>query len=574
MIYRARRITGQAFVAVLLCWGSSTGVSAQPVSTADLLTSLAAVRPQSDAESELLLKAKTEMMAQLATDPQGAEEKAALAFSQLAIDDARKLYRNKQSELVPLLRAAARVALRFKRASLALALLQEAQKISKASLGLEDPANRFVLMELAQAYQQAGQARNAKEAKDRADYLDKIAVAAIQGGDTLGSNEDSGADARYQIVPVFFQTTRVKTGSRDPSAFFGSSRDDKSHYGVSYVSVPKDRNIGTVPHPSVFRLDLSADASRHVILKEIVEVNSQADLWKTIKRRFTSSVRKEALVYIHGFNQSFQNGAETAATLAADLEIDGAVVSFSWPSRNNLLLYTADFEEATAGLNREALRDLLSQLAAETGAQQVYVVAHSMGNRLLLDAMGLMATTQAQPPIDKLVFASPDMESADFTRAVSKTEALSKRMTLYTANGDLALKLSDLIRGVSGRAARAGDRDGGVKPTKSLDVVDVSKAREDVLGHSNFVYLARDDLRALVWFGLPANGRCILVGQRSDGWRYDPASPCPSEAFSLASLYFRRYANGTQAMSKLSSQGDARSRSASAILQAMLAAMK
>lgn len=576
MITLVRRIAGQALVALLLCWGLVPVASAQSGSTADLLASLAGVKPQSDAESELLLKAKTEAMAQLATDPQGVDEKVALAFSQSVIDEARRLYKERQSALLPVLRAAAQVALRFKQASRAVALLQEAETISKAALGPDDPANRFVLMELAQAYEQAGgPLEKAKHAKDRADYLGKIAVAAIQGGDTLGSNEVSGADALYQIVPVFFQTTRVKTGRPDPRAFFGSSRDDKSHYGVSYVSVPKNnRKIGTVPGPSIFRLDLSADPGRHVILKEIVEVGSQADFWKTIKRRFTSSVRKEALVYVHGFNQSFQNGVETAATLSADLEIDGSVVSFSWPSRNNLLLYAADFDEATAIFNRMALRDLLSNLAAETGAQRVYVVAHSMGNRLLLDAMGQMATTQAKPPIDSLVFASPDMESKDFIDAMSKIEALSKRMTLYTADVDLALKMSDLIRGAIKGVARAGERDGGVKPTKLLDVVDASKAKEDFLGHSNFVYLARDDLRALVWFGLPAEGRCILVGKRSEGWRYDPASPCTSEAFSLASLYFRRYADGTRAVSRLSSQGDARSQSASTILRAMLETMK
>jgi esterase/lipase superfamily enzyme len=574
MITRVRRIAGQALVTPLLCWGLATVASAQSVSMADQLTALAGVKPESDAESELLLKARTEALAQLGTDSQGVDEKTATAFSKSVIDDARKLYRDRQAALLPVLRAAAQVALRFKQGSRAVSLLQEAEAISKASLGPEDPANRFVLAELAQAYQLAGQAQKAKEAKDRADYLGKIAVAAIQGGDTLGNNEVSGADALYQIVPVFFQTTRVKTGRPDPRAFFGGSRDDKSHFGVSYVSVPKDRNIGTVPRPSIFRLNLSADPSRHVILKEIVEVGNQADFWKTIKRRFTSSVRKEALVYIHGFNQSFQNGVETAATLSADLEIDGAVVSFSWPSRNNLLLYAADFDEATAVFNRMALRDLLTQLAAETGAQQVYVVAHSMGNRLLLEAMALMTTAQAKPPIDKLVFASPDMESNDFTLSVGKIEALSKRMTLYTANVDLALKVSDLLRGVVKGAARAGERDGGVKPTKLLDVVDASSARQDVLGHANFVYMARDDLRALVWFGLPAEGRCVLVGQRSDGWRYEPASPCTSDAFSLASLYFRRHVDGAQALSRLSAQSDARSRSASDILKAMLASMK
>lgn len=575
MTTRVRRIAGQALVALLLCWGLVPVVPAQSGSTPELLAALASVKPQSDAESELLLKAKTDAMAQLAIDPQGVDEKAALAFSRSVIDEARKFYKDRQSALLPVLRAAAQVALRFEQASRAVALLKEAETISKAALGPDDPANRFVLRELVQAYEQAGAPdEKIKAAKDRADYLDKIAVAAIKGGDLLGGNDVSGKEALYQIVPVFFQTTRVKTGRPDPRAYFGSSRDEKSHYGVSYVSVPKDRKIGTVPGPSIFRLDLSADPGRHVILKEIVEVGSPADFWKTMKRRFTTSVRKEALVYIHGFNQSFQNGVETAATLSADLEIDGAVVSFSWPSRNNLLLYAADFDEATAVFNRMALRDLLSQLAAETGAQQVYVVAHSMGNRLLLEAMAQMTAAQAKPPIDKLVFASPDMESTDFILHVGKVEALSKRMTLYTANADLALKASDLIRGVLNRPARAGERGGGVKPTKLLDVVDASNARQDVLGHANFVYLAKDDLRALVWFGLPAEGRCILVGQRSDGWRYEPASPCTSDAFSLASLYFRRHDDGSKALSRLSARGDAESRSASDILKGMLASMK
>ncbi|MDD5299334.1 MAG: alpha/beta hydrolase [Gallionella sp.] len=583
-----RRIAVHAVCIVLFCCGwqtpcnsavnekpSLTGASAQSMSTADMLASITAIRPKSNAESILLLKAKTEAMERLATDTEEMDEKVALAFCISAINDAKKLFGDQTPKLVPVLRVAAQVALRFNQASRAVELLLKAEKISEMAIGTDDPAGRFIQAELAQAYAQAGQASKAKAAKDRADYLEKISVAAIEGGDTLGSNEVSDSNALYQIIPVFFKTTRVMTSHRDSHVSFGTSRDDQNdHYGVSYVSVPKKRDIGTIPHPSVFRLDLRTDPSRHVILKEIVEISDQNDFWKTIKRRLTSTVRKEALIYIHGFNQSFQDGVETAATLSADLEIDGGVVSFSWPSRNNLLLYSADIDEATADRNRDALCDLLSHLAAETGAQHVYVIAHSMGNRLLLEALRLMGNTESQPPIDKLIFASPDMESADFTRAVGKIGALSKRMTLYTANGDLALNLSNKLRGVWSQASRAGDRDGGVKPTELLDVVDASKAKADLLGHSNFMHLAKDDLRALVWFGLPAERRCILMGKRSEGWRYNPASPCTSEAFTLASLYFRRYADGVQALSQLSSLGDSRSRSASIILRAMLVAKK
>lgn len=582
-----RRIAVYAVCVVLLYCGwqvpcngavnenrASMNATKQSTSTANLLASITAIRPKSNAESVLLLKAKTEAMVRLAADAEGVGEKVALAFCKSAIDDAVKLFGDGRPELLPVLRAAAQVALRFKQASPAVELLLRAKKISEKVVGPDDPAGRFILAELAQAYAQAGQVSKAKAAKDRADYLEKISVAVVKGGDTLGINEIKDADALYQIIPVFFKTTRVRTSYSDPHAYFGTNRDNQNdHYGISYVSVPKNRKIGTIPHPPIFRFDFSADSSRHVILKDIVDITGENDFWKTIKRRLTSSVRKEALVYIHGFNQSFQDGVETAATLSADLEIDGGVVSFSWPSRNNLFLYAADLDEATADRNREALRDLLSHLAAETGAQHVYVVAHSMGNRLLLEALKLMANTEVKPSIDKLIFASPDVESAEFTRVVGKIGALSKQMTLYTANGDLALNLSDRIRGVS-KQARAGESNGGVKPTELLDVVDASKAKADSIGHSNFLNLTKDDLRALVWLGLPAERRCILIGKRSEGWRYDPASPCTSKTFSLAALYFRRYADGVQALSQLSSRGDAQSRLASNILRAMLEAKK
>ena len=43
--------------------------------------------------------------------------------------------------------------------------------------------------------------------------------------------------------------------------------------------------------------------------------------------------RGQALIFVHGFNVSFDNALFRAAQIAYDLNFDGPGVSFSWPSR-------------------------------------------------------------------------------------------------------------------------------------------------------------------------------------------------------------------------------------------------
>jgi esterase/lipase superfamily enzyme len=85
----------------------------------------------------------------------------------------------------------------------------------------------------------------------------------------------------------------------------------------------------------VWQLDFSADPARHVILKDIEKIGSLSNFYSRIRGRLRESDRAEALVYIHGFNQSFEDGVDTAAVLGTDLEIDGAVLAYSWPSKKN-----------------------------------------------------------------------------------------------------------------------------------------------------------------------------------------------------------------------------------------------
>lgn len=542
------------------------------VTAATLMQIISTAAPATKEEKDLVLELKRDALEHSLSNDAGKDKGAALALSAAVVKEAQELYGGDDARMIPVLRLAARVCLHFKEAARAVAFLTDARRISGIVYGADDPATRFVLRDLGLAYTAKGDAVRGDQLKKKAEYMKRLAPASIQGISVLASSPPPLEAKPFQLVPVFFQTTRKKTGQDDPQEFFGTQRAGASSYGVSYVSVPRQRESGSIPHASLLKLDFSTDPNRHVILKEISLYDGRTGFLKAIKDRLNASGRKESLVYIHGFNQSFQDGMETAAMLAVDLEIDGSAIAYAWPSKKNVLKYVADMDESNAAINKDALKELLLDVSSSAGAKSVYVIAHSMGNRLLLEALQLLPTVGEKRPFDSVVFASPDVESKEFETMVGKTKGQAGRMTLYTAASDIPLSLSELIRtGLfnTDNLRRAGDRDGGVRSQAYLDVVDASKAQADWLGHSNFTQLAKDDLRALLWLRVPATKRCVLQAQ-TVGWRYDPQENCTSEAFGMATLYYRRLQDLVQATAQLESKGGPIARQANSILKSML----
>ena len=541
------------------------------VPTATLMHIIATAVPQNQDERDMVLRLKLDALERYLT-PETPDKEAALALSITVVDEARELYGKDSARLIPVLRLVARVCLRYKEPVRAMTLLTDALRVSDIVYGPDDPASRFIMRDLGLIYAAKGDAPRADQLNKKAEYLKKVAPASIKGISVLASVPPALESKPYQLVPVFFQTTRKKTGNDDPQAYFGTQRAGASSYGVSYVSVPRQRESGEIPHASILKLDFSTDPNRHVFLKEISLYDGRAGFLKAITERMKASARKESLIYIHGFNQSFQDGMETAGMLAVDLEIDGSVVSYAWPSKKNVLKYVADMDESNAVINKDALKELLVDVSSSVGAKSVYVIAHSMGNRLLLEALQLLPSSGEKRRFDSVIFASPDVESNEFETMVSKTFSQTNRMTLYTAGSDIPLSLSELIRtGLfnTDNLRRAGDRAGGVKSQPYLDVVDASKAQSDWLGHSNFTQLAKDDLRALLWLGVPATKRCVLQAQ-TGGWRYDPQLNCSSGAFGMATLYYRRLQDTAKAAAQLDSAADPLAKQASSILKGML----
>lgn len=55
---------------------------------------------------------------------------------------------------------------------------------------------------------------------------------------------------------------------------------------------------------------------------------------------------RRAFIFVHGFNNSFEDAARRTAQIAFDVKFDGVPLFYSWPSKGKALDYVYDTNNA------------------------------------------------------------------------------------------------------------------------------------------------------------------------------------------------------------------------------------
>jgi len=310
---------------------------------------------------------------------------------------------------------------------------------------------------------------------------------------------------------------RASTAQTAVRKVYGNSRGTLE-LGTCEVSIPKAHTTGVVERPSILKLQFSENPLKHVVLESVHEQPAE-EFYAALKSRVAGSERKEAFVFIHGFNVSFDSAARRTAQIAYDLKFDGAPIFYSWPSYGGLLGYTID--ETNVVWTVPHLKQFLVDVAQRSGARGVHLVAHSMGNRALTAALReLFYELKDQcPRFREVVLTAPDIDADVFRRdlapAIVRT---AERVTLYASSNDEALVLSKKVHGYP----RAGDSGGELIVLPGMDTIDVSTVDTSLLGHSyygnNLTVLA--DLFDVLHEAKPADRRPWLRPVQSGTLRY------------------------------------------------------
>lgn len=339
-------------------------------------------------------------------------------------------------------------------------------------------------------------------------FLESIRLTDFLGAGTLVQPAPRAArpETEYFAVPVLYATDRERTGDASPRLAYGAGRGELT-FGVAEVSLPRSRRRA-LPAPAWWRLETAEDLARHVVLLRADGLERPAftaELRQTLGR----AARPEALVFVHGYDVSFEDAARRAAQLAADLDLQGVPILYSWPSEGRAHRYTAD--ELNVEWTVPHFQELLRLVAAEGGARTVHVVAHGMGSRALVRA--LTAPEARLEPLGQVVLAVPDMDRETFRGLVPRLQGRAARFTLYGSAADRSLDAARLVHS----QPRAGEPEGSAALGAGLDVVDASAADTGLAspaetgGRPSIL----DDLAALLRHGLPPGRRGLAP--RADG---------------------------------------------------------
>lgn len=326
-----------------------------------------------------------------------------------------------------------------------------------------------------------------------------------------------GLDTATTRIPLLIATTRGPVDADRPGFRFGITDANALSWGLAQVSVPsyRVRAEGVIDRAGNEELP---DAARVMFMNSLIPADSVRFLQR-VRDDLARTRSRDILVFVHGYNSSFEDAAVRLAQVVADMGFDGTAVLFSWPSQGALSGYVRD-QQTARNAGWHLLRLLRDQLP-RTNPDRIHVIAHSMGSEVLSKAMSLVDPRDSLPRLGQVVFAAPDVDARIFAREI--LPILRQRaagVTLYASSDDDALRASRALNGVW-RLGLGGD---SLTVLGGMTTVDATRVRGDLLGHTLFGNSALlSDLHAVLTEGRSPAERRLLQVRRADGsvfWRF------------------------------------------------------
>ncbi|MET4390570.1 esterase/lipase superfamily enzyme [Bradyrhizobium sp. F1.4.3] len=280
-------------------------------------------------------------------------------------------------------------------------------------------------------------------------------------------------------VPIYVVTNR-KRSDVDPGEMFSGERSDELSFAEVTVSIPPDasRKIGEVQWPASLPGDPQRDFTT-VSADYLDRTRFAASVASAVKQ----SGRNKVLVFVHGFNNRFDDAVYRFAQIVHDSKVPVVPVLFTWPSRGELRLRAYTYDRESANFSRDALDSLLSSLDSSPAVSEVYLLAHSMGNWIALEALRTRAirgplVASRRSKLMNVMLVAPDVDVDVFRSQLNRMGSARPPISLFVSRDDGALSLSKTIWG---DVARLGDIDPTQEPYRSeldrdrINVYDLTK---------------------------------------------------------------------------------------------------
>lgn len=283
------------------------------------------------------------------------------------------------------------------------------------------------------------------------------------------------------VIPIYYATERIlDIGSSELTYTDGQISGDLLSYGVKNV----DQSLGENPVvygdrtrglewwsklPSVSATDLSAQFRSKTLTKQ--------EFLENIKNIVSDGPSKRPLiVYVHGCCASYPPGLEASAQL--EKNIQAPVLLYSWAAiPPTTQKYRENEIRQKDGTKRFVA--FLEELEKVVPPERTILVAHSMGNRFLYEAMRIRyfrhGSNTGYPKYQAIAFTAADVQLDDFISDEKDVAFNSNKIWITSNDSDPALSASSFQRGFYDRL---GAPKGKVVKLITTDGVEVYKISE------------------------------------------------------------------------------------------------
>lgn len=374
---------------------------------------------------------------------------------------------------------------------------------------------------------------------------------------------------RSPTMELLYATDRQPLLENYEFVGYGSARSHSLAYGTVLVELGEDlsweslREASLSRHrhediiPRVTAIDELArlpDATHRFTMEkdqlvpreEILEVEAavQRQMLELLRQRLAMTDQKELFLYVHGYNKSFNDAANTLAQIWHFLGRIGVPMIYSWPAGyGGLRGYAVDRESGEFTIFH--LKQCLRLLVACPELEKIHILAHSRGADVILTALRELhieissqgRDTQAVLKLDNLVLAAPDLDLEVGMQRIGAEGVLNipNRSTVYFSAKDKAIRFSSLVfssirrLGILKPSDLSDEQKRDIAMLPQLQLIDARIRLTDFTGHgyfyknpavsSDLILILRNDLDPGIQNGRP------LEAVSANFWRLDDKYP-------------------------------------------------
>ena len=307
---------------------------------------------------------------------------------------------------------------------------------------------------------------------------------------------------------ILVATTRARNSR--PGTYFGGERSQSVNYATLTVAVPPTHVPGNIEWPS----RAPGNPTTDFVVRDAAYLDSERDFVKSLNAQLATRPpgRRKVLVFIHGYNTMFAEGLYRFTQIVDDADAPAVPVLFTWASRGHMTDYVYNSNSATAA--RDELEHTL-RLVFASNADEINILAHSMGNWVTVEALRQIKISANKPPVRKLgavVLAAPDIDIDVFKAQMRRFGKPRKPFFIIVSRDDKALRFSDFIAGGKERlGAYTNDAELTALGAVVIDMTDVKGT--DRSNHAKFAQLAEiaPEMRQVLEGGVATQGTSKAV---------------------------------------------------------------